>query len=58
MSHDLFLRCVRRRISGNPQEPLLERFLIYLTQRGYAPGTWYRLLPLPITSGDGLALDL
>lgn len=44
MSHDLFLRCVRRRISGNPQEPLLERFLIYLTQRGYAPGTWYRLL--------------
>ena len=44
VSHELFLRCVRRRIAGNPQEPLLERFLTYLIQRGYAPATWYRYL--------------
>ena len=44
MSHELFLRRVRRRIAGNPQEPLLDQFLTHLIQRGYAPGTWHRYL--------------
>lgn len=44
MSHEVCLRCVRRRIAGNPREPLLERFLTHLIQRGYGPQTWYRCL--------------
>ncbi|MBC8373154.1 MAG: tyrosine-type recombinase/integrase [Planctomycetes bacterium] len=43
MSQELF---ARQRIRGNPLQSVLERYIEYLTDRGYAPSTWCRYVTI------------